>query len=198
MPDFMDVIVYPTYFVVVFVLPVILYFIHRKNPQWFSGWKIFLWLIGIIIFTWVCIHATYWMINLLIRYAEIKYHGPDEIPEISSYEIKLSIIETLVRFSPFLFFFIIPVFLCVAHYKNPQWFSGRKILFWLIGTALFSLIYMNAQYEIFYLLGFMDKVAFYFRLVSWFFLWITAIPVLLIYGVILLILKMIRKMKNKN
>jgi len=43
-------------------------------------------------------------------------------------------------FSVILLVVVVPLFLGFAHGLRPQWFSGRKMLFWFIGTALFALI----------------------------------------------------------
>ena len=183
----LNLVDYSVFFVTVLFIPITLYFIHRKNPQWFSGRKIFLWLIGAIIFTFICINAIYWLHFLYER---------GGITGITFYEAKRTIHDIEDSFLLGLFFIIIPMFLCFMHYKNPQWFSGWKIFLWLIGTALFSSIYMNTEYW-FPILGRdcrCHAAEYKFSYVA--ILWVTAIPVVFIYGMTLLIRKFFKSKKS--
>jgi len=51
------------------IIPVSLYFIYRKHPQWFSDWKIFCWPIGTAIFSWTYLNAPVLIGHLFGYYA---------------------------------------------------------------------------------------------------------------------------------
>jgi len=54
-----------TWLLFMFIIPISLAFLLKKRPQWFSGWKIALWVIGAPIFSWTYINApqliVYWL-----------------------------------------------------------------------------------------------------------------------------------------
>jgi len=105
------------------LVPLFLYFIHSRYPQWFSGRKMLLWLIAPVI--------------LSLSNQAIFRASPDTF----------SFFWIVV---PYLFWIIIPLFLYFAYTRYPQWFSGRKILFWLIGIIILSLGVDIAKYVPYY------------------------------------------------
>jgi hypothetical protein len=102
----------------------------------------------------------------------------------------------------FLFFFfvvVIPIAICIIHYKRPEWFSRWKLLLWIIGSALLSWCYVNACIWIPYKLElFLPRgpELVFALLFGWMYLWLASIPTMIIYAVWRVIRKFMRSYEN--
>lgn len=80
---------------------------------------------------------------------------------------------------------IIPVGICFLHAKRPNFFHKWKLALWVIGTAVFSWVFINAVIVIPYLLGLFcprGPEAVFALFFGWSYLWFASLPVLVVYG----------------
>lgn len=98
-------------------------------------------------------------------------------------------------FTLVLFVLVIPTVLCFIHSRQPQWFFRWRQLLWLLGTAAFSWLWINSLIWVPYCLG-LTRIrgpeAVFAMFFGWLYLWVAMLPVMTLYLLYRLILRIWR------
>jgi len=149
------------------IIPLLLSFTVKQYPQWFSGWKILFWFIGLAV------------LSLGVDIAKlVPYYE-----QINQYTIMMLV----SNYSLYFFMIIIPLFLCFAHMQYPKWFSWSKILLLIVLIMLFALGYLKTIAFVAELFEVKYFIAERTRIFGALLFSLGTLPIILIYGATLLI-----------